>query len=116
MLVGTADKKGGGLGGKWPPADFSEDLVTVELPSVAGVGYALLGVNDENVVVGLRVRPVGAPRLIQADFKTRSGRYAGVRAWYVVALEDFSSACCFGVHEVMCCVRGGFADVCAGSK
>ena len=107
MLVGTADNKGRGLGGKWPPAEFSKDLVTVELPSVAGVGYALLGVDDEDVVVGLRVRPVGAPRLIQADFKTRVGRCAGVRAWDVVSLEDFSSACCFGVHEAMCCVRGG---------
>ena len=63
-LVGAADDEGRGLGRQWLPSKLSEDGVAVELPSVAGVRYALLSVDDEDVVAGLRVSSVSAARLV----------------------------------------------------
>lgn len=104
MLVGVENNKGGLLGGKNISSKFTEDVVAVDFPAVSGFVYALLGVDGEEIVAGFCVRTVGAARLEEADFETRVCWHSIIRAWDFVALEDFTSAYCFGVHEAISCV------------
>lgn len=61
----------------------------VNLSSVFDVGYAMLGVDDENFVAGLRVCPVGAARLVETYIEAWVGGCAGVRAGDFLAVQFF---------------------------